>query len=400
MDRRIDDDCSGEPDNGFDPVVYHADADGDGYGVQFPSQVACASPGEGWTPRDGDCNDARPAVHPGVAEVCDEIDNDCNELIDDADPGLDPSTTEAWYRDNDADGFGAASVMVDRCAPPAGYVDNATDCNDNKSSAHPGADELPGDGVDQNCNALEGCYIDADQDGARVEDWAEIADQYCAEPGYAPYERPLDCDDTDPSVNVDVAWLVDDDEDGYGAGLPVVTQCLNPGGGLVPESEVLDCDDEDPDHSPATLEICTDGIDQNCDLRVDCQDSDCLAEPTCLGPCADYPLLSTVPQTQNGNTSGAGNELTPLTCGYSNAPEVAIQWTPPADGTYTFDTVGSGYDTVLYVLQGCDGPEIACNDDTFGLQSQVIVTASAGVPLIIVVDGYSTGSGTFTLNIN
>lgn len=38
---------------------------------------------DGWTPRDGDCDDDDPEVNPGVVEVCfDEIDNDCNALSD------------------------------------------------------------------------------------------------------------------------------------------------------------------------------------------------------------------------------------------------------------------------------------------------------------------------------
>ncbi|MCG8418969.1 MAG: CotH kinase family protein [Proteobacteria bacterium] len=41
------------------------DNDGDGYGCM-------------------DCNDKNPAIHPGAAEVCDRIDNDCSGLKDDA----------------------------------------------------------------------------------------------------------------------------------------------------------------------------------------------------------------------------------------------------------------------------------------------------------------------------
>jgi hypothetical protein len=55
-------------------------------------------------------------------------------------------------RDTDGDGYGTASdVVTSFCAPPAGYVQNADDCDDTKPQVHPGAQELC-DGIDQNCN--------------------------------------------------------------------------------------------------------------------------------------------------------------------------------------------------------------------------------------------------------
>jgi len=39
--------------------------------------------GDGYTPRDGDCDDLDPALRPGETEVCfDQLDNDCNGLYD------------------------------------------------------------------------------------------------------------------------------------------------------------------------------------------------------------------------------------------------------------------------------------------------------------------------------
>ena len=46
--------------------------------------MACVcSPPEGLVANGLDCDDARPDVHPGVAEVCDgEVDNDCDGIAD------------------------------------------------------------------------------------------------------------------------------------------------------------------------------------------------------------------------------------------------------------------------------------------------------------------------------
>ncbi len=91
------------------------------------------------------------------------------------------------------------------------------------------------------------------------------------------------------------------------------------------------------------------------------------------------------------------------TCGGESASEATFSWTPPAAGTYTITTAGSDYDTVLYVRDGsCTGAELDCNDDDETgktLQSSVTVTLRAGQTVVIVVDGYDTETGPFTLNI-
>jgi hypothetical protein len=46
--------------------------------------------------------------------------------------------------------------------------DPGPDCDDTNAAINPGATELPGDGVDQDCDTDELCYADADNDGART----------------------------------------------------------------------------------------------------------------------------------------------------------------------------------------------------------------------------------------
>src|SRR5262249_35638915 len=74
----------------------------------------------------------------------------------------------------------------------------------------------------------------------------------------------------------------------------------------------------------------------------------------------------------------------------------------PATGLYTIDTLGSQFDTVLYVRANtCSGGELACNDDAGdgSLQSQLEVSLLAGQSIVIVVDGFGTQRGHFNLNI-
>ncbi|MCL6220151.1 DUF6443 domain-containing protein [Zunongwangia pacifica] len=62
-------------------------------------------------------------------------------------------TTYPWNRDRDNDGYGDPNDQVMSETKPAGYVANASDCNDNDSSIHPGATEIA-DGKDNDCDGL------------------------------------------------------------------------------------------------------------------------------------------------------------------------------------------------------------------------------------------------------
>ncbi|MBX2921964.1 MAG: T9SS type A sorting domain-containing protein [Chitinophagaceae bacterium] len=63
--------------------------------------------------------------------------------------------TTLSYFDGDGDGYGDPGNAV-RCVgqAPARYVANGSDCADNNPDIHPGAAEICGNGIDENCNGM------------------------------------------------------------------------------------------------------------------------------------------------------------------------------------------------------------------------------------------------------
>jgi hypothetical protein len=59
---------------GIDVLPSCIDMDGDGFGN--PASPLCMYP-------DLDCDDTNPEIHPGMYEICDGLDNDCDNVIDD-----------------------------------------------------------------------------------------------------------------------------------------------------------------------------------------------------------------------------------------------------------------------------------------------------------------------------
>jgi len=254
----IDNDC----DDTIDDVApenrtpWYDDRDGDGDGDAFSDPVAfqCEPPAGQVSALNGDCRDDVFEVSSIHAEVCDGFDNDCDGLFDDDD---DDVVADAWYVDDDGDGFGRTASAVFSCQQPVGTVGLDGDCDDTKPAKNPGAAEI--------CDAL-----DNDCDGL--------------------------VDDNDDNVSGNVSWVRDDDGDGYGADtLPTedpsfvegdrILRCAQPIGYVLEVPGREDCDDSSATVNPAAFEVC-DNRDNDCNGDID-DDDDNLAFAPIWYPDAD-----------------------------------------------------------------------------------------------------------------
>ncbi len=154
----VDNDCDGGIDaDAIDATRYFVDADADGYGAG-DGELHCALP-DGFAIAVGDCNDEDATVNPDATEVCDAVDNNCNDAVDDA-----AVDALAWYGDGDGDGFGTGDAVY-ACAAPLEHVASNGDCDDSVETVFPGAVDAWYDGVDSDCG--EDDDFDADADGHR-----------------------------------------------------------------------------------------------------------------------------------------------------------------------------------------------------------------------------------------
>ena len=240
------------------------------------------SDGDGYT-EEVDCDDRLRAVHPEAPELCDGIDNDCDQAVDE-----DPTDAASYWVDGDDDGWGAGDPLA-ACDPPAGAVEVPGDCDDEDALVSPDAPELCNERDDDCDGAVDEDVADAptwyaDADGDRWGDADEAVIRCTAPAGTV--ERVGDCDDLQPLIfpggqevcnsdddDCDGAvdegasdartWYLDQDGDSYGA--QAVVQCIPPVRGVLLGG---DCDDAAPAIFPGAPESCN-ALDDDCDGGID-----------------------------------------------------------------------------------------------------------------------------------
>jgi Putative metal-binding motif/FG-GAP repeat len=194
--------------------------------------------GDGFAAED-ECDDEDASAFPGAEERCDGVDDDCDGDIDE-----DAVDAVLWYADEDVDGFGAGPP-VGSCDAPAGHVANQLDCDDAATKTNPEEDEVPYDGIDQDCSGAD--LTDVDGDG-----------------GDAVSVGGADCDDDDPAVNAAATEVPYDGVDQDCTAGDLVDQ--DGDGEAGDEVGGPDCDDVDATIAASAEETWANGFtDNNCD---------------------------------------------------------------------------------------------------------------------------------------
>ncbi len=103
--------------------------------------------GELICPRCGGCDDADPFVGPWCTEECNGVDDNCDGVVDEG-------VGTPYYVDADGDGYGKAGSVVLMCESAKGYSLEGGDCDDAEAAISPAATEVPGNGLDDDCDGV------------------------------------------------------------------------------------------------------------------------------------------------------------------------------------------------------------------------------------------------------
>lgn len=432
-----DNDCDGLIDDadGGGPLAgvrtWYADQDHDDYGDINVTTFACLLPA-GYGVDSSDCDDRNPAVHPGMLEYCDGLDNDCDGSVDDQDQDSTPEGVQPWYADVDGDTYGNAVAVTLACNQPEGSVaaslSGFMDCDDGDATVHPGAIELC-DSQDNDCDGRVDdttaqaalWYADVDQDGYGDDGeyvmgcpgptgWASVGGD-CNDQNAASHAgAPEVCDDLDNDCDgyIDEAviqtWYPDQDGDGYGTVSGVIEACEQPEGYAALSG---DCDDASATSWPGAPIQC-DGRDNNCDGVINYATTPYFrdADQDGFGSQLDRTCSPQVGYTTTrGDCDDADADIHPgaidpiddgidQDCGGTQAPEPHVGYSPGSFSTLQAALIAANEGVVVWV-----GPGVYVERDVSFQGKALTLTTSHGPELTTLDVQRSNGNG-FIFNTN
>ena len=289
-----------------------------------------------------DCNDdgtgdACDVIHPGADEVCDGVDNDCDDSIDE---GLGQTTC----------GLGECNHTIDNCV--GGVVQT---CDPLEEAAPETCDTLDNDcdGTADEVEDLGTTTCGLGQCEHMIDNCAGGVVQICD-----PFEGATteicdtldnDCDgltdDDDPDVTGQTMYYEDADSDTYGNPAVSVPACSAPTDYVLDNT---DCDDANEDVYPGAPELC-DGVANDCDnpTAEDGEDEPWYNQSTTCGEgaCAAEGVLTCEGGTQVDTcTPGVPTSfVAPLGMGY-NPVGIAVDMYPLTAEDACVDIIGGGTD--------------------------------------------------------
>ena len=148
-------DCNDADANINAETTFYADTDGDEFGNIANTKAECMQP-QGYVNDSADCDDKNKIINPNAIEICDDVDNNCNNNIDE-------EVKLTFYADLDSDGFGNIGNKTELCAVTAGFTMDSSDCDDKNNTINTDATEIC-NAVDDNCadGIDEGFDVDGD----------------------------------------------------------------------------------------------------------------------------------------------------------------------------------------------------------------------------------------------
>jgi hypothetical protein len=150
---------------------------------------------------------------------------------------------------------------------------------------------------------------------------------------------------------------------------------------------------------PAAEQDCSDGLDDDGDSALDCDDTDCAGDAACT--CAPAWTLS-CGDTDSWNNGGAGSTdvVDAWSCNTwdESGPEYVYEFLAPYDGQFTLSLSGMTGDLDVFIANGalpCGGHGCLGVGDTF-----VTGTMTGGDSYFVAVDGFLGDVSDFTLELS